>query len=134
MAAIIRYLVRFRDDRFWSIALLIGGYLVLLFSEPFFIRRNRLLTNIYLFVQTAIICTLSLFTPNVDFWTALFFPLVVQVMHNFPQRTGFVITGIFTVIMAVLMLLGPGPDVGLPLIFVNGGYLFPFRRFYRHYP
>jgi signal transduction histidine kinase len=44
-------------------------------------------------------------------------------MHNFPQRSGFLITGIFTVIMAILMLMGPGPEVGLPLIFINGvGY------------
>jgi signal transduction histidine kinase len=119
---IIRYVVRFRDYRFWSIAILIG-YLILLFAEPFFIRRNRLLTHIYLLVQTAIICTFSLLTPNVDFWTALFYPLVVQVMHLYPQRIGFSITGIFTVIMAILLLLGPGPEVGWPLILLNGvGY------------
>jgi signal transduction histidine kinase len=87
------------------------------------------LTDIYLFVQTAIICTLSLISPNVDYWTALFLPLVVQVMHNFPQRTGFLITGIFTVIMAILMLLGPGPVVGLPLIFLNGLAYFLFAAF-----
>ncbi|HCB48934.1 MAG TPA: hypothetical protein DEP47_05295, partial [Chloroflexi bacterium] len=118
VGSIIRTLIRFRDDRFWSITLLFGGYLVLLFSEPFFIRRNRRLTTIYLFVQTAIICTVAFITPNVDFWAALFCPLVVQVMHNFPQRTGFLITGIFTVLMSIFMLLGLGLEVGLPLVLV----------------
>jgi len=122
IAAIIRYVVRFSDYRFWSIALLIG-YLIFLLSEPLLFRQNRLLTTIYLIIQTAIICTLSLISPTVDYWTALFLPLVVQVMDKFPQRTGFLITGIFTVIMAILMLLGPGPEAGLPLIFINGvGY------------
>jgi len=122
VGGIIRYLVRFGDYRFWLLALL-TIYLILLFLEPFFIRRNRLLTNIYLVVQTGIICTVALISPNVDFWTALFLPLVVQVMHLFPRRLGFLITGIFTLIMAILMLLGPGPEVGLPLIFLNGvGY------------
>ncbi len=128
VGGIIRYVVRFGDYRFWLLALL-TVYLILLFLEPFFIRQNRLLTNIYLFVQTSIICTVALISPNVDFWTALFLPLVVQVMHIFPQRTGFVITGIFTSIMAVLMLLGPGPDVGSPLIFLNGVGYFLFAAF-----
>ena len=128
VGGIIRYVVRFGDYRFWLLALL-TVYLILLFLEPFFIRQNRLLTNIYLFVQTSIICTVALISPNVDFWTALFLPLVVQVMHICPQRTGFVITGIFTSIMAVLMLLGPGPDVGLPLIFLNGVGYFLFAAF-----
>ena len=128
VGGIIRYVVRFRDYRFWSIALLVG-YVILLFSEPLFIRRRRLLTHIYLFVQVAIICTFSLITPAVDFWTSLFLPLVVQVMLDFPLRTGFLITGIFTVIMAILMLLGPGPEVGLPLIFLNGVGYFLFAAF-----
>jgi signal transduction histidine kinase len=129
VGAIIRYLVRFRDERFWSIAFLLGGYLVLLFLEPIFIRRNRLLTYIYLLVQTAIICTVALIDPNVDFWGALFCPLIVQVMHKFPQRTGFLITGIFTVIMAIFMFLGLGPEVGLPLIFFYGVVYFLLAAF-----
>jgi signal transduction histidine kinase len=80
-------------------------------------------------VQTAIICTLSLITPSVDFWAALFCPLVVQVMHNFPQRTGFLITGIFTVIASVFLLLGLGLEVGLPLILVYGVVYFLLAAF-----
>jgi signal transduction histidine kinase len=129
IGSIIRYLVHFRDDRFWSIALLLGGYLVLLFLEPFFVRRHRRLTHIYLFVQTAIICTLSLITPIVDFWAVLFCPLVVQVMHNFPQRTGLLMTGIFAGITSVFLLLGLGLEVGLPLILVYGVVFFLFAAF-----
>jgi signal transduction histidine kinase len=128
VGAIIRYVVRFSDYRFSSIALL-SGYLILLFTEPLLIRRGRLLTYIYLFAQTAIICTLAITSPTVDYWTALFFPLVVQVMLKFPQRTGFLVTGIFTVAMAILMLLGPGPEMGLPLIFLNGVGYFLFAAF-----
>jgi signal transduction histidine kinase len=129
VGAIIRTLVRFRDDRFWSIGALLGGYLLLLFSEPVFVRRSRLLTCIYLLVQTAIIGTLSFITPEVDFWAALFCPVVVQVMHSFPQRIGFLITGIFAVIMSVLMLLGLGPEVGLPLVLTYGVVYFFLAAF-----
>jgi signal transduction histidine kinase len=129
VGAIIRTLVRFRDDRFWSIGALLGGYLLLLFSEPVFVRRSRLLTCIYLLFQTAIIGTLSFITPEVDFWAALFCPVVVQVMHSFPQRIGFLITGIFAVIMSVLMLLGLGPEVGLPLVLTYGVVYFFLAAF-----
>ena len=93
VGGIIRTLIRFSDDRFWPIAILLGVYLVLLFSEPVFIRRDRLFTYLYLLVQTTIICTVAFLTPSVDFWAMLFCPLIVQAMHNFPQRTGFLITG-----------------------------------------
>jgi signal transduction histidine kinase len=129
IGTIVRYLTGFGDELIWSIALLLGGYLILLFSEPILIRQNHLLTYIYLIIQTAIICTISLISPNVDFWAALFFPLVLQTMQNFPQRTGFLITGMFTLIMAILMLLGPGPDVGLPLILINGVVYFFLAAF-----
>ena len=129
IGAIFRYLIGFRDDHFWSIALLVSVYLVLLFSEPYFFRRNRLLTTVYFLAQVTIICTLSLIAPNVDFWAALFFPLVVQVMIIFSNRTGFLITGIFTAIMALLMLMGPGLEVGLPLILINAVVYFLMAAF-----
>ena len=87
------------------------------------------MTYIYLFVQTAIICTISVVAPIVDFWAGLFCPLVVQVMHNFPQRTGLLITGIFTAITAVFLLLGLGLEVGLPLILVYGVIYFLLAAF-----
>ena len=129
VGSIIRYLVRFRDDRLWSIAPLLGGYLILLFAEPFLIRRNRLLTYVYLFVQIAIICTISVVAPTVDFWAILFCPLVVQVMHAFPQRTGFFITGIFTVITSGFLLWGLGLEVGLPLVLVYAVIYFLLAAF-----
>jgi signal transduction histidine kinase len=50
-------------------------------------------------------------------------------MYNYPQRTGFLFTGLFTVIMAILMLLGPGPAVGIPLIFINSVVYFLIAAF-----
>jgi signal transduction histidine kinase len=118
VAAIIRTLVVFGDDGLWPLVVLMGGYLVLLVAEPLVIRHSRPLTYIYLPVQTAIICTLAYLTPGVDFWASLFAPLVVQVMHSFPRRTGFLITGVFTLIMAVFMILGLGLETALPIILV----------------
>lgn len=118
ISAIIRLLVRFQDEQFFSIAFLSGGYLTLLIAEPFLIRQKRILTYIYLFLQAAIICALAFITPIVDFWAMLFCPIVVQVMNNFSRRTGFIITGIFTIVTAILLLIGLGSGVGLPLIFV----------------
>jgi signal transduction histidine kinase len=129
ISAIIRTLVAFREESIFSIALVVSGYLVLLFSEPFLIRQSRRLTYLYLFVQTAIICTLAVIIPNVDFWAMLFCPLVVQVMHNFPRRTGFIITGIFALITSVLLFTGLGPEVGLPLVFVYGVIYFLLASF-----
>jgi len=129
VGGIIRTLIRFSDDRFWPIAILLGVYLVLLFSEPVFIRRDRLFTYLYLLVQTTIICTVAFLTPSVDFWAMLFCPLIVQAMHNFPQRTGFLITGIFTVVMSIFVLLGLDPEVGLPLIFVYAVVYFLLAAF-----
>jgi signal transduction histidine kinase len=103
--------------------------MILLLCEPFLIRRIRALTYIYLIVQTIIISALAMIAPNVDFWGALFCPLIVQTMHNFPQRTGFIITGIFAVIMAIFMFLGLGLEVGLPLIFFYGVVYFLLAAF-----
>jgi len=129
ISAIVRLLVRFQDERFLSIAFLAGGYLAFLIAEPFLIRQKQILTYTYLIVQTAIICTLAFITPIVDFWAALFCPLVVQVMHNFPQRIGFSITGIFTGIVAILMLFGLDSEIGLPLIFVYAVVYFLIASF-----
>jgi signal transduction histidine kinase len=122
-------LVSFRNDRFLTIVFLASGYLLLLIAEPFLIRQNRYLIFIYLFVQAAIICTLAIITPNVDFWAMLFCPLVVQAMHNFVQRSGFLITGILTAITSILLLLGLGLEVGLPLVFVYGVIYFLLAAF-----
>jgi signal transduction histidine kinase len=118
VGSIIRYLPLIGEDRLWPFAILVGGYLVLLLLEPLYIRRHRVLTYISLLVQSAIICTISVVAPAADFWAVLFCPLVVQVMHNFPQRTGFLITGVFTAITSVFLLWGLGLEVGLPLILV----------------
>jgi signal transduction histidine kinase len=50
-------------------------------------------------------------------------------MHNASQRTGFLVTGGFTVIMSVSMFLGFGPEVGLPLILTYGVVYFLLAAF-----
>jgi signal transduction histidine kinase len=129
IGSLIRYLPLLGEDRVLSFALLVSGYLVLLLLEPLYIRRHRILTYIYLLVQSAIICTISVVAPTADFWAVLFCPLVVQVMHNYPRRTGFCITGIFTVITAIFLLMGLGLEVGLPLVLVYGVIYFLLAAF-----
>ena len=118
VARIIRYLGRFPEHSYWSITLLIC-YLILIFTEPLIIHRIKYYSSIYLIIQTAIICTFALITPNVDFWTVLFLPLILVAMRFFSLRTGFLIIGIFSVIIAVLLLVGFGVNVGLPLVIIN---------------
>lgn len=118
LSAIVRTLVRFRTGNIFSISIIVSIYLILLISEPFFIRQKRQLTYIYIIVQVILISSLSFLTPNVDFWAMLFCPIVVQGMVNFPQNRGYFFTGIFSVITSVRLLFGLGQEVGLPLIFV----------------
>ena len=130
ISTIIRTIIWFFfDERIISISLLVGAYLVLLFAEPLYFQRKRNLTNIYLIAQTAIIGILASITPNVDFWAVLYCPLVVQVMNRFPTRNGLLITGAFTVITSILLLLGLGSEVGVPLVFVYGAIYFLLAAF-----
>jgi signal transduction histidine kinase len=117
LAAIIRTLAVFGDE-FWTIIPLLGSYLLLLVLEPLYIRKHCRLTYIYLLVQTALICLLAYLTGIVDFWASLFAPLVVQVMHSFTRRSGFLVTGLFTLITAAFLVLGMGFQTALPLILV----------------
>jgi signal transduction histidine kinase len=123
ISSIVRTIILFWDkDHIILIAVLHGGYLALLISERAFIRRNRLVTYIYLVVQIAIIVKIS-FVIHVDYWAGLIIPLVVQAMHNLPLRIGFSITGVLSVIMSYLMISGLGPERGLPLMLSNfSGY------------
>ena len=118
IAAVIRTLAAFQDERFMMLVALVTAYLILLFLEPFYIRRDRRLTYLYLVIETTIICIIALLTPIVDFWASLFVPLVVQVMHNFRQSTGLVITVVFTLLMSIFMIMGFGTEVAWPLILV----------------
>ena len=126
IATTIRYLTTFRGHpSFWTITGLLATFLLLMAIEPWLTRRSSRYTHVYLAVQTGIICALSFITPNVDFWSVLFISLTLQAMHVFPPRTGFRWTGVFTLVMAVMMILGPGWGVGLPLVLQNAvAYLF----------
>jgi signal transduction histidine kinase len=125
ISSVIRSILLFWDkDNIILIAVLHGGYLALLISERVFIRRNRLITYIYLVVQIAIIVKIAS-VIHVDYWAGLIIPLVVQAMHNLPLRIGFSITGVLSVIMSYLMISRLGPRRGLPLMLSNfSGYFF----------
>ena len=119
----------FSDDHILLIALLLVIYLVLLFVEPSFIRRRRNFIYFYLILQTIIICALASLISEADFWAVWFAPLSVQVMYYFPSRTGYIIIGVFTVIMTFFILTGLGNQIGLPLIFVYSSIYFLLATF-----
>lgn len=50
-------------------------------------------------------------------------------MHNFPPRTGFLFTGLFATITAILLLEGLVPEVGFPLVFIYGVIYFLLAAF-----
>ena len=102
----------------WTIAGLFAAFFLLLVIEPWLTRRSQRYTHLYLAVQTVIISVLSLITPDVDYFSALFLSLAVQAMYIFPLRTGFRWVGAFTVIMAILMLYGHSLSKGLPLVVI----------------
>jgi signal transduction histidine kinase len=116
----IRYLSSFSNHpSLWAIACLLAAFVLLLAIEPWLSPRSHWYTHLYLAVQTGIIIALSLTTPIVDFFATLFLSLTLQAVHVFPLRTGFRWTGVFTVIMAILMFHGPGWSTGLPLVLVH---------------
>ena len=125
----LRYVLTFSGDDLRSIVPLLAFYMVLLIAEPFLIRQHRRLSYLYLILQVAIISAISFTIPTVDFWAGLFFPLLVQVMNNYPSRAGYRITGAFTVIMALLMLLGLGVEAGLPIAITNAVAFFLIAAF-----
>jgi signal transduction histidine kinase len=130
ITSMVRTIVWFTlDDQILLISLLLGVYLILLLVEPFFIRRRRNLIYFYLILQTIIICALASIISEADFWAVWFAPLSVQVMYYFPSRTGYIIIGMFTVIMVFFILTGLGNQIGLPLIFVYASIYFLLATF-----
>jgi signal transduction histidine kinase len=120
IGAAIRYLSSFRGQpSFWGITGLLAAFLLLMSVEPWLTRRSHRFTHLYLAVQTGIIIALSLTTPDADFFSLLFISLTLQAMHVFPPRIGFRWVGLFTVVMAVLMIGGYGWGMGLPLVLIN---------------
>jgi signal transduction histidine kinase len=120
IGAAIRYLSTFRGHPSqWTIAGLLAAFLTLMSIEPWLTRRSFWYTHLYLAVQTGIIIALSLTTPSADFFSLLFISLTLQAMHVFPPRIGFRWVGLFTVVMAVLMIGGSGWGMGLPLVLIN---------------
>jgi len=130
ISMIARTIIRFYSTpEIITISLLCGSYIVLLIIEPIFIHQRQILSGFYLLAQTVIICLLAIIISDVDFWAVMFCPLIVQVMFRLAIRTGYLITGILTVIMSYFMLTGLGSEVGMPLIFVYGSIYFLLAAF-----
>jgi len=120
IGAAVRYLNTYRGQpSFWMITGLLAAFLLLMSVEPWLTRRSHRFTHLYLAVQTGIIVALSLTTPDADYFALLFISLTLQAMHVFLPRIGFRWVGLFTVVMAVLMILGKGAGEGLPLVLIN---------------
>jgi signal transduction histidine kinase len=120
IGATVRYLNTYRGQpSFWTITGLLAAFLLLMAIEPWLTRRSHRFTHLYLAVQTGIIVALSLTTPDADYFSLLFISLTLQAMHVFPPRIGFRWVALFTVVMALLMILGKGAGEGLPLVLIN---------------
>jgi signal transduction histidine kinase len=117
----IRYLAMLRGDpRFGWVAGLLAAYLLLLALEPRLSRRSCRCTHLYLAAQTGIASALALLPPQLDYFSILFIPLVLQAVHVLRPRASFCWIGVFTVVMAALMFYGQefGKALALVLIFV----------------
>jgi signal transduction histidine kinase len=117
-------------DALKVITLLIVVFLALLFTEPLLIRQNRMRATIYMIVQIATILALAFNMLGEDFWALMICPLVVQAMSNFKPRIGYIFTGIFTAIMALLIIPSLGLEKGLPLMLIYGSAYFLLAAFF----
>jgi signal transduction histidine kinase len=116
-------------DALYTIAHLIGVYLLLLFTEPILVRQNRIRATIYMIAQITIILALAFNMQGEDFWALMILPLIAQAMVNFEPRTGYIFTGIFTAIMPFLLIPSLGPASGFPLMLIYGSAYFLLAAF-----
>lgn len=96
----------------------ICGFFLLLLIEPRLSRRSLRYAHLYLIVQSVIVIVLSLMTPGVDYFSALFLALVLQAMLIFPLFVGLRWLVALTGIMVILMLYGHPFGQGLPLAII----------------
>jgi signal transduction histidine kinase len=111
----------------WTLAGLLTCFLLLMVTEPWLSRRSKRYTKAYLVVQIIIVSILSLLTPRVDYFAALFMTLILQAMYVFSVRTSLRWTLVLAAVMAILMLYGHPFGEGLPLVVIMSMvYLFIF--------
>jgi signal transduction histidine kinase len=106
------------SDIRWALALSLAAFFMLLVFEPWLSRRSPRYTHLYLVVQSVIVSIVSLLTPGVDYFSALFLSLILQAMLVFPLGIGLRWLAVLTIIMAALMLYGHPFSEGLPLVII----------------
>lgn len=129
-----RYMMlRINRSELWSasveggVAGLLACFLLLMVIEPWLSRRSDRYTNTYLVLQIIIVSILSLLTPRVDYFAALFMTLILQAMLVFSVRTSLRWMLTLTVIMALLMFYGHPFSEAVPLVVIMSMvYLFIF--------
>jgi len=106
------------SDIRWALALSFAAFFLLLVIEPWLSRLSPRYTHLYLVVQSVIAAIISLLTPGVDYFSALFLSLVLQAMLVFRLGIGLRWLAVLTTIMAALMLYGHPFSEGLPLVII----------------
>jgi signal transduction histidine kinase len=109
----------------WTAAGLLLLFTGLMSSEGWLTQRYGRYPVLYLAWQTALVFSLLLLPPYLDFFATLFIPLSAQAMLFFPRRTGLSWMALFTLVTAVGLGYGLGWLESLPFTLLYGSaYLF----------
>lgn len=111
-------------QRWWIAALLalVGGLLLL---EPWLTRRSRAVTIVYLGSQTALIFSLTIQPPFLDYFLLLYVILSAQAMFLLSPHRGLAWLGTFTALTAIALLYGQGWPNAVPFVLMYAAaYIF----------
>lgn len=109
----------------WLAAGLLLAFAALLSSERWLTYRLRWYPSLYLTIQTALLFSLFLLPPYLDFFAALFIPLSAQAMLFFSRRNGLWWIGLFTLTTTIGLGYGLGWLNSIPFtLLFSSGYLF----------
>jgi len=115
------------------IILLIASYALLYSLEPWLTYHFRWSVYLYFPLQTAFVIILSNLQPFLDFQTALYFPLSIQIFRRFSLRAAIAWTAFFVILLCITLLLGMGWLEGLALILLDlatGTFLLSYDSLY----
>ncbi|UCF98809.1 MAG: sensor histidine kinase [Spirochaetaceae bacterium] len=125
ISTFLRLLFGYRNQpHLWIIIGLSSSFLALLALEPWFSRRSRLFTHLYIGIQSGIVTTISLVPPHYDYFTNFYVTLALQAAHGLPGGIAFRWIGCFAVLGAASLLYGQGWSKGLPLVIINTAAVF----------
>jgi PAS domain S-box-containing protein len=113
------------DDRWIVLGLLVVFAVLAVGLQPY-PRRDGRVAHAYLAVQSAVIVSLLLIEPGLDFFAILFFLLSLQAMLAFSLLTGFVWIAVFALLTAPCLIFRSGLQEGvlLTLVYTAGYYFF----------